>query len=158
MQEVSCMQQRFENVPYSLMTCWSLMQRREPGTRLDQCLPKKLDMQSQSSIMRTLRLIATENCFCKYYGYFIFEKFILYFNVTHLPSLTSCPYFMLGETSFQSTLLVCLLNTKSALQSGNLCLCTTIYISDLINYRIDLDRKMLGWVSKGSAKEYSDEL
>ena len=33
-------------------------------------------------------------------------------------------------------------------------LCNT----DLINYRIDLDRKMSGWVSKGSAKEYSDEL
>ena len=32
------------------------------------------------------------------------------------------------------------------------------YITDLINYRIDLDRKMSGWVSKGSAKEYSDEL
>ena len=38
------MQQRFENVPYSLMTCWSLMQRRESGTRLDQCLLRKLDI------------------------------------------------------------------------------------------------------------------
>ena len=60
------MQQRFENVPYSLMTCWSLMQRREPGTRLDQCLPKKLDMQSQSSIMKPLRLTAINYCFCIY--------------------------------------------------------------------------------------------
>ena len=103
MQEVSCMQQRFENVPYSLMTCWSLMQRREPGTRLDQCLPKKLDMQSQSSIMRTLRLIATENCFCKYYGYFIFEKFILYFNVTYFAQFNKLPLFYAGKTSFQFT-------------------------------------------------------
>ena len=137
---------------YTLMTCWSLMRRRESGTKLDQCLPRQLDMHSQSSTMRTLRLTATENCFCKYYGYFIFEKFILYFNVTYYPQFNKM-YYMLVKLHSNP---LCLL--KALCRAAISIYVLQSIFTDLINYRIDLDRKMSGWVIKGSAKEYSDEL
>ena len=82
----------------------------------------------------------------------IFEKFILYFNVTYYPQFNKM-YYMLVKLHSNP---LCLL--KALCRAAISIYVLQSIFTDLINYRIDLDRKMLGWVSEGSAKEYSDEL